>query len=68
MNKSTPDMLDRKSAAAHCGVPEAYLVNLAKSRGAGPAFVKLSPRKTLYPRSDLDTWIASWKRIDPKSA
>jgi len=61
------DLLDRKAAARHCGVPEAYLVNLAKSRGAGPAFMKLSPRKTLYPRSDLDAWIATWVRIEPKT-
>jgi len=68
MKKTTLDLLDRKEAAQHCGVPEAYLLNLAKSRGAGPAFVKLSPRKTLYSRSDLDTWIASWIRVEPKSA
>jgi predicted DNA-binding transcriptional regulator AlpA len=61
------ELLDRKKAAEHCGIDESYLLNLAKSRGAGPAFIKVSARKTLYPRSDLDTWIASWKRIDPMS-
>jgi hypothetical protein len=67
MEKSTVDLLDRTAAAQHCGVAEAYLVNLAKSRGAGSAFRKLPPRKTLYPCADLDRWIASWKRIEPKT-
>ena len=65
MEKSTSDLLDRKAAATHCGVAEVYLANLTKSRGPGPAFIKVSRRKTLYPRADLDAWIASWVRIDP---
>jgi len=63
----TSELLDRRAAAAHCGVPENYLAGLAKHGAAGPAFVRVSPRKTLYPRADLDRWMASWVRIEPKS-
>jgi hypothetical protein len=66
--KTMSELLDRKSAAAYCGLDEDYLLNLAKHANAGPAFIKTSPRKTLYSRSDLDRWIASWKRIEPKPA
>lgn len=67
MDTSLPEFLDRKTAAAHCGVPEHYLAGLAKHRSTGPAFVRVSPRKTLYPKADLDKWVASWVRIEPKS-
>jgi len=66
MEKIEADLLDRKAAAQHCGVTQTYLANLAKSRGAGPAFIRVSSRKTLYPRDDLDSWIASWVRVEPK--
>jgi predicted DNA-binding transcriptional regulator AlpA len=62
------ELLDRKSAAEYCGLTEDYLLNLAKHGSAGPAFIKTSPRKTLYPRSDLDHWIATWKRTEMRSA
>jgi hypothetical protein len=60
-------LIDRKAAAAHCGVPESYLAGLAKHRNGGPAFVRISSRKTLYPRIDLDRWMATWDRIEPQS-
>lgn len=33
----------------------------------GPPFVKLSSRRTIYSRHDVETWLAS-QRIDPGSA
>jgi hypothetical protein len=50
MQSPTAALLDRKTAAEHCGIAESYLANLAKARGAGPAFIKVSPRKTMYAR------------------
>jgi hypothetical protein len=64
----TSELLDRKSAAEYCGLTEDYLLNLSKHRDAGPAFIKPSPRKTLYSRPALDKWIASWDRFEPKTA
>jgi hypothetical protein len=60
------ELLDRRAAAEYCGVTEDYLLNLAKHRDAGPGFIKPSPRKTLYARSALDRWMASWDRFEPK--
>ncbi|MET3646136.1 helix-turn-helix transcriptional regulator [Phyllobacterium ifriqiyense] len=52
------DLLDAREAAV-------YLRNspstLAKYRcfGGGPTFIRISSRKTLYRRSDLDAWITA---------
>jgi hypothetical protein len=31
----------------------------------GPAYVKPTPRKTLFTPADLDAWRASWARVEP---
>jgi hypothetical protein len=68
METSKTDLLERRAAAVYCGVTPAFLANLAKSRARGPAFTRVSPRKTLYLRSDLDRWIASWIHVEPTTA
>jgi hypothetical protein len=62
--ESPDDLLERPEAAAHSRLTEVYLLNLQR-QGDGPAWVRPSPRRTLYRRSDLDKWIAGWQRHEP---
>jgi hypothetical protein len=48
-----------QGAADYCGVSLSYFRNLTKT-GAGPTYLKPSPKKILFRKDDLDAWIASW--------
>jgi len=49
------DFLPVKAAAAYLIVSKSFLDKL-RSNGGGPEFVRLSARKILYRRTDLDNW------------
>jgi hypothetical protein len=66
MREHEEDLLDRREAAEYCRVSVPYLVSLARPDSVGgPPWVRTSPKKTLYQRSDLDAWMASWVRHTP---
>ena len=52
-----PEYLRTRDAARYLGLSPEWL-ELARTQGNGPAFVKL-PRAVLYKRSDLDRFMAS---------
>ena len=52
--------LTPKEAAQRIGLASGHLANL-RSRGTGPAFLKLG-RKVMYTLGDVDAWVAS-KRV-----
>ena len=64
---STTTLLDVDSAAAHLGVHRSYL-DRRRTKGGGPAFIRLSARKIAYRRSDLDSWIEAQLRTSTSDA
>ncbi len=46
-------------AAAHAGLTTQALLRLCRS-GAGPKYVKPSPKKILFLKSDIEAWKAGW--------
>ena len=58
----TSRTLDETAAAAYLGVARATLRNW-RSRGTGPAYLRLG-RRRLYARTDLDKYLQA-HRIDP---
>ena len=55
------DLLMPEAVAVELGVAPATLAAW-RSRGTGPAFVKLGPRLVRYRRADLSTYVASHLR------
>ncbi|ROS61062.1 hypothetical protein EDF38_0141 [Frigoribacterium sp. PhB160] len=52
------EYLDGEQAAAYIpGMTKALLAQL-RFKGTGPVFLKPTPRKVIYRRSDLDKWLA----------
>jgi excisionase family DNA binding protein len=51
-----------KEAADYSGITQSYVVNQAKTGRLG--HVITSPRKMMFSRADLDTWMASWKKVE----
>jgi hypothetical protein len=54
----TPPMLDRATAARLLGVPAQFLSNCARRR-KGPPFYRMSGKTALYPRAELEQWLAA---------
>lgn len=52
----TDDLLDTRTVAAWLGVSTQFL-EIARHRGYGPRFVRLSTRRTRYKRSDVLDWL-----------
>ena len=59
--QATTDYLDRPEAAEHCHISQRFLDEL-RARGEIP-FIRLSRRKILFRRADLDRFMAS-RRVD----
>jgi predicted DNA-binding transcriptional regulator AlpA len=55
-----PGALSTPAAAAYVGLSPATLETL-RTRGGGPAFMKLG-RRVVYTRKDLDHWLADRRR------
>ncbi len=55
--EATQFYCDTKSAASYLGLSTQYL-EIARHKGNGPKFIKLS-RAVRYRRSDLDTWMTA---------
>lgn len=70
MNKSQfPQRMPVGLASLYTGVktPTLNRWRMETHRGKGPAFIKLSPRKVVYDRDDLDRWLEEC-RIAPVAA
>lgn len=50
------ELLRTEKAAQELGVSPAFLV-IGRSRGYGPAFIRLGPSVVRYRRSDIVTWL-----------
>lgn len=57
------DMLTRQEAADYVGLPNRSLDWLTKS-GQGPRYIRVSERKRIYRKEDLDEWLAS-REVQP---
>jgi predicted DNA-binding transcriptional regulator AlpA len=53
---SPDDLLDTTQVAAWLGVSTQFL-EIGRSRGYGPRFCRLSPRRTRYLRGDVLAWL-----------
>jgi hypothetical protein len=56
--------LSPAEAAHYAGVSLQYLMRQCADR-TGPAFVRPSPRRTMFRKIDVDAWVASWERFEP---
>jgi hypothetical protein len=54
------DVMDAAEAAAYLRTSTSTLAKY-RMHNRGPAFIRQSPRKTLYRRADLDAWLTSRK-------
>jgi predicted DNA-binding transcriptional regulator AlpA len=59
--------LSPAEAAQRAGVSLQYLMRQCADR-TGPAFIRPSPRRTMFRKIDVDTWVASWERFEPINA
>lgn len=57
-------LLTEDEASALCQLALHYFKNLRRT-GRGPAYVRPSPRVTMYYRSAVQAWKASWKKGEP---
>jgi hypothetical protein len=58
------ELLNEREAALFCGLDFNYFRNLRKTK-QGPTFIRPSPHTTMYRKSDLESWVASWKVTEP---
>ena len=65
MEKATRTaFMDKQSAAAYLGIDLKFLANQIKT-GAGPTYIRPSPKIMLFRRNDLDAWRNSWQVCEP---
>jgi len=55
------DLLTPREAADFAGYSESTLARL-RLEGSGPRFLKPSPRKVFYRRSDIELWLSQSER------
>ena len=55
--------LSNKEAAEYANVSVQYLQRQCVQR-TGPAFIRPSPKRTLFRKADLDAWVASWPKFE----
>jgi excisionase family DNA binding protein len=55
--------LSPTEAAQYAGVSLSYLKRQCVQR-TGPAFIRPSPRRTMFRKADVDAWVASWERFE----
>lgn len=55
--------MGRREAARYADVSISYLMTQA-TKGA-VRFIRPSPKKSLFLKSDLDQWIKTWKKFEP---
>jgi hypothetical protein len=56
------DLMTEGEAAVFCQLKLTYFKNLRRA-GRGPTFVRPSPKITMYFKSDVETWKASWATV-----
>jgi hypothetical protein len=54
-------LLLTKDAAEYCNVSNGYLLNQAKMGRV--AYIQPSPKKIMFSKPDLDTWMAGWLKV-----
>ena len=62
-NYTMSKLMLAKEAADYSGTTPSYVTNQAKTGRLG--FVMTSPRKMMFDRSDIDTWMATWRKVEP---
>jgi excisionase family DNA binding protein len=58
----TNRLMLRREAAEYSGTSPSYVTNQAKTGRLG--YVLTSPRKMMFAKSDLDQWMASWRKVE----
>jgi hypothetical protein len=58
--------LNIKQAADYCGVEHTLLKSAVEYNAL--SYFRPTPRKVLFQARDLDTWMASFKRVVPQKA
>ncbi len=57
------EFLNKEQAAIYCGLPTKFLSTRCK-HGAGPIFVRPSPKTMFFRQADLDRWMRTWKQCE----
>jgi hypothetical protein len=57
-------LLVTRDAAEYCNVGSSYLTNQAKLGHV--AYVLPSPKKMMFEKADLDSWMSSWRKVEAK--
>ena len=58
-------LLTMRDAATYCqNLPLTYFRNQIKL-GAGPAYVRVSPKRIFFHPADLEAWMATWEHTAP---
>ncbi len=58
----TETYLSTRQAASYLSLSPSWLEKL-RLYGTGPAFYKVSTRRILYKRTDLETWVEAHRRL-----
>jgi excisionase family DNA binding protein len=61
MTLSNDTYFTTEQAAEHTGLSKSYFEKL-RVRGDGPAYYKVSARRVLYKRAELEAWMATHRR------
>ena len=54
--------MEARDAADYVGTSMDYLLNQAKMKRV--AHILTSPKKIMFEKDDLDTWMASWRKVE----
>jgi len=58
-------LLTMRDAATYCqNLPLTYFRNQIRL-GAGPAYVRISPKRIFFHIADLEAWMATWEHTAP---
>ena len=60
MRTDTEELWGATQAAHYLQLESRYLIRQCR-RGTGPAYLKPSPKKILFRKSDLDAWRSCWE-------
>jgi len=58
----TDRLMEADEASDYTRTAENYLLNQAKSGRV--AYIMTSPKKILFDRTDLDRWMAGWRKME----
>jgi hypothetical protein len=55
-------LMESDEASDYTRIAENYLLNQAKQGNI--TYILTSPKKIMFDKADLDTWMAGWRRIE----